>query len=446
MIFADERGGGNKAGGPALWLVSLLIFVLPIPGVIAIRYAIMLALLVVLVRGYEKQQQFFPPRWVGIVLGGLSAWLLLQALFVSGETAWALRELKGQWLPAMMAFICGVLLVAKVLDGRRLISVVMLALFIQLCFSLVVCIPHALKYGVFPEGETSWTAGKLEISYLNNLLLAFITVDLIGRFFHRLRLSLLPMPLLGLGLVLAIVSNLAFGARNGVIASIMLILSLCLVVLIRQWQRNYRRQVVFGLLVSVAVVTAVTVFNWRTDARWQKFPESIRIAWDIDHNRAWLDERRYPMPTLTDGSSVDASAYLRVAWIHAGLRLLEAHPLGVGYGRNAFGHALRQAESSPVGHSHSGMIDLGVGAGIPGLLLWFALLGGAAWEGLRQYVRRQSPIGLVLFFATTGFLGRMALDSINRDHMLVMFFLILGILLCGLATENIADNAEPARR
>ena len=112
------------------------------------------------------------------------------------------------------------------------------------------------------------------------------------------------------------------------------------------------------------------------------------------------------------------------------------HPLGVGYGRNAFGHALRKHEDTPLGHAHSGIIDLTVATGWPGLLLWLAFIGLSLRHGWLRYRDQSDPRGLILFFVTAGFFGRMLLDSINRDHMLVMFFLLLGTLLPALSDNE----------
>ena len=443
---ADASTVNTKIRSISLLLLFLLVFVLPIPGTIALRHTLLLVLLVAAIWTRDRTALKRLPRWAMVSLGALTVWLIGQAMLFSQETAWALHELRGQWLPALIAFVCGLLLVSRAADGSRVISAILGGLIAQTFFSLMVSLPYALANGVFPEGATLWTAGKLEISYLNNLLLAFVVVDLVSRTLWKQRVSQWPVPILVLALLLAIASNLAFGARNGVIGSALLFFSVCIVVLIRHWRQYGGLRMGAGLVLCVSLVIALGAVNGSTDPRWQKFAETARIAWDIDTYKFWLDERRYPLPVLQDGSPVDASAYLRVAWIRAGLRLIAQHPLGVGFGRNAFGHALRMEAESPVGHAHSGMIDLGVGAGLPGLMLWLALVGGAAWLGLRDYIRRRSSLGLLLFFCATGFLGRMCIDSINRDHMLVLFFLILGILLSGMATETDSPHDKPALR
>lgn len=422
-----------------LGVFAVLLFVLPIPGTIGLRHTLLLALVLLIGARFRyrvpKMLAGLAPAMLALL--ALTAWLVIQSVLVSPETTWAWREIKSQWLPAVLAFACGVLLLRSGLDGRRVITASMLALLAQCFFALLVNVPEFLAQGAFPQIARPWTAGKLEISYANNLLLAFLAVDLVFRSFYRRPVSHLPTLLILAGIGAVFVSNIAFGARNGVLGSLMLLVSMSLVLFWHERRRFEAKRVVSALALCITLVGAIGWANYRLDDRWQKFSETLFLAWDIDANRAWLDTDHYPYPALSNGDQVDPSAYFRVACIHAGLRMVAEYPLGVGYGRNAFGHALRRTEETRLGHAHSGIIDLAVGAGIPGLALWLAFIGLSLAAGWRRYREQSDPNGLILFFVTAGFFGRMLLDSINRDHMLVMFFLLLGTLL-----PIIADNAS----
>ena len=188
---------------------------------------------------------------------------------------------------------------------------------------------------------------------------------------------------------------------------------------------------------SLLVISLATI-SYRLDARWATFAETAEIAWTQRGGDAWLNPDEIPTPNLASGVAAEASAYHRISWIRAGLDLVADYPLGVGYGRNAFGHALKKTNETRLGHAHSGIIDWTVGTGLPGLVLWLGLLGSLLALGLRRYFRKQDPAGLVLVFAVGGFFGRMLIDSINRDHMLMLFFLILGMLVA--LPEESADS------
>jgi hypothetical protein len=51
------------------------------------------------------------------------------------------------------------------------------------------------------------------------------------------------------------------------------------------------------------------------------------------------------------------------------------------------------------------------------------------WRGWRSFFDRGNAHGLLLFLLATGYAGRMALDSVNKDHMLQMFLFLAGLLL-----------------
>jgi len=424
-------------------LVSLLvvfIFVLPVPETIALRYGLLLALVVLaLLIGLRDKAVWrdalpsFRPlmAWHGALL----AWLVVQTLLVSQEPGWALKEIKGQWLPAQMCAVIGiaVALLPRLGGGftrQRILTFVVFGLVVQTAFSILVTVPDFLGAGNFPQGKTTWTAGKLEISFWNNLVLAFLAVELLSRWRYRTRLTELRLVWVIGSVVLVLLSNILFGARNGIIGSLMLLFSLAFLMMWRERRALGWRQAAAFLGLVVLLVGGLAISSYKTDQRWQRLGETAELAWQIERHDTWLHPDEAGYPKTTAGNEVERSAYQRVSWIRAGLDLIATYPLGVGYGRNAFGHALRQTQDTRLGHAHSGVIDWTIGVGIPGLLLWLGFLGWMAWHGIRRYFQRNDVLGLVTVFLTGGFFGRMLLDSINRDHMLILFFMISAILLC----------------
>lgn len=420
------------------FMFLLLLFILPIPETTALRHVLIAALLVGLAWYFRRGLDGCKPVTSGVrtflvLLGALTIWFLLQAEWVSDETAWALREIRSQWLPAILAALLGV---GTVQLGYRfsflrenLLTALVGIFLAQTIFCLAVCFPSFLETGIFPQGKTLWTAGKLEISFWNNLALAFLVVDGFSRWVYNCPLTKLSTFWVvgGIGLVLG--SNLLFGARNGVIGSLMLLSSLGVLV---AWRERRRLGLLRTMAVLAGVVTLIgglVVANLALDSRWDRFAESVKIAWQIDAHQAWLNPDHSEKPRLASGETVEESAYMRVAWIRAGLEMIEHYPMGVGYGRNAFGHALRRTMETRLGHAHSGLIDWTIGVGLPGLVLWLGFIGWVVWLGIRRYFAQRDPLGLVLVFVGSSFLGRMLLDSINRDHMLIVFFLVLAMLV-----------------
>ncbi len=62
-------------------------------------------------------------------------------------------------------------------------------------------------------------------------------------------------------------------------------------------------------------------------------------------------------------------------------------------------------------------------------MLWLLFMGSLMVTGGVRYFRDQNPHGLWLLFLASGYLGRMVIDSVNRDHMLQMFLFLVGYLL-----------------
>lgn len=416
----------------------LFLFVLPIPGTIALRHGLLLLLLIFL--GLLWRECSFGSSIKGnnlshliIWLGLLSLGLIAHAVLISDETTWALKEISSQWLPALLAAGVGL---GAILAGysfglsrQKLLGWLVLTFLAQTVFSLIVTMPDFLAQGAFPQAKTALTAGKLEISYWNNLLLAFLAVDGLSRWRYRQALTALPTGVVLGGVVIVFASNLAFGARNGMIGSLILLFSLVMLVL---WHERQQLGVVRTAAFvggALALVGALGWASYQLDPRWGRFEETAQLAWQGGKNNVWLYPDGAVMPRLKSGEPVDASAYFRIAWIRAGFDLIEEYPWGVGYGRNAFGHALRKTTETRLGHAHSGLIDWTIGVGVLGLLLWLCFLSWLVWLGLRRYFVRRDPAGLILAFVVGGFFGRMLLDSINRDHMLMVFFLILAILV-----------------
>lgn len=430
------------------WLAAaLLIFVLPIPGTIALRNSLLL-LLLVLAGGL-----WFRVRWAlsisGTAIRSLAAWLailtgwiVIQAMLISDEMPWALKEMTSQWLPALLvAVVAAFAVVLASLNGvvrARLLGIVVLLFVGQTVFCLLATFPEYLANGVFPQSKTIWTAGKLEISYWNNIVLAFLAVDLLSRWRYRHPMTNLSTGFVVGSVLLILLANLAFGARNGIIGSCILLVSLTLLIVWHERNRVGLARTLGFVLIAGSLIGAMAWGSIKLDPRWATFTETAKIAWNVKDHQTWLHPDDMPLPELSSGAPVEASAYMRIAWISAGLDVIRGYPLGVGYGRNAFGHALRKTQATRLGHAHSGLLDWTIGTGIPGLILWLGFTVALIWMGLRRYFQRDDPVGLILAFVAGGFLGRMLLDSINRDHMLMVFFMILALLI-SLPEEKVSQ-------
>ena len=421
-----------------LALVLGLLFTWSLPDVPALRYWLLFLSLLGVAR--VTSWQSLPPvwranRWVLGLLAAFTLWLVWQAVFISHQTLWALKELNGQWLNALLALGLGVLLACSshektLLSGATITTALIGVWVLQAMIAVGQSVTHWWLHGELLRGLVPLTGGKLEMSFILNMLLAALTVDVLFRACHARRFLQLPWKAVIGAAAISLTSLYLAGARNGAIGLLFLAVSASLLYSIHRIRHQGVRRGVLSGAMLLALVMSLAVISYQADKRWPAFMESTALGWDIDGQSAWRDIDHALLPVMKSGVAVDASAYTRVAFIHAGLRLIGELPLGVGYGRNAFVHALRETGSDAhVGHAHSGWIDLGIGAGIPAVVLWLLFMGSLMVTGGVRYFRDQNPHGLWLLFLASGYLGRMVIDSVNRDHMLQMFLFLVGYLL-----------------
>lgn len=423
-------------------LVAALIFVWPIEHTIALRYALGGVLLLSTVCWFWPKRldlvpklQSRPVSLACLFLGALTLWFVVQGLWIAPEAHWVWQELKGQWIKDLLFWGLGLALGAGCLSqnaavGRQWLFALMAGLSGIVLWNVFACLWLWGSTGHMPLMH-SVTGARATDSYVNNMLLAFLVGDLLARDHAQ---KFLPWSrALSITLVVFCVVNTAFiGARNGWIGLGMLAFSGVVVHYINGWQKVGKKALIF-LPVLLGLLVAGAWTSWKTDPRWNSLKDTLPVAWDIDTHKAWLNNDKYPYPILPNGQQADASNYERPAWIHAGLRLVADRPLGAGFSRHAFGHEVArlypESEPSPGMHSHSGMIDFAVGAGIPGVVLWLGFVLTLIGFGGVAYFRYGAAAGLVLVFLTSGFFGRSLLDSAMRDHMLEEFLFVSAFLL-----------------
>lgn len=421
-----------------LTLILGLFFTWPLPDVPALRYLLLFLSLLAVVRLSPWQNLWSVwcgNRWFFFFLAAFTLWVLWQAVFISHDILRSLRELSSQWLNALLALSLGVLLGCssrekKLLSGAIITTALIGVWVLQTMIAVGQSVTHWWEYDELLRGLVPLTGGKLEMSFILNMLLAALTVDLLFRACHARRFLQVKTAWIAFALFFALVSLYLAGARNGIIGLLFLSLSAGMLYSIHQMRVTHWRRGLASVLLLLAVITGFAAGGYQSDARWPAFVESARLGWAIDEHKAWQDIDHAPLPRMENGLPAEASAYTRVAFIHVGLRLMDEFPLGVGYGRNAFSHALHASGvKAQVGHAHSGWIDLGIGGGLPAVALFLVFLLSLMVTGGVRYFRDQNPHGLWLLFLASGYLGRMVIDSVSRDHMLQMFLFLAGYLL-----------------
>jgi hypothetical protein len=360
--------------------------------------------------------------------------LLVVALFISNDTVWSLREIHEDWLKVTLALVLGLLVGAASSDSRPIsrylvAGIIIAALALHVIYIDITGILQWAQTGQMPIRLAGFSE---HVGYANNLVLIFLTLLLVEAY-SRLnrRHGVLAVPHWVFATILAagFVALVFASTRNGIVE-----LSCVLGVLIVLYWREHRsgatsrRALGIALLLGAGVLlTAV----WRisVDPSTSTLFQDIPIALDTTTHKAWLDQRKYALPKRLDGTEVSHSNYMRIAWAKEGIILVSENPLGVGYGRDAFGRALRPKGGGDMnGSSHSGWLDLAIGVGVPGIVLWCMFLISVAHIGLRRYRSDGSVYGLALLLVTIGFSIRMLVDPVNYDHVFQQFMFVTGLL------------------
>ena len=350
-------------GKLVLAVVLALLFVWSLPGVIALRHLLLLLSLLFLAglydsRNYdETMRSVLRANWIPASLFALlTGWFVVQAVFVSSEPDWALGELSGQWATAIMALMVGIMLAlasraGKIPDPMTVTTALMSVMLLQAAIAVGQSVFDWIRHGDLLRQQVPLTGGKLEMSFLLNIVLAALVIDLLRRACRTGSFLRLPFAVIVAAVLLVLFCAYLSGSRNGVLGVLFLSASAIILFVIDQHRQRGWEMAAIGGLLALFFVSGFALFSYQGDSRWRVFSESAALGWDIDNHKAWGDMNRHPLPRLDTGERVDESAYLRVAFIHAGIRLIAENPLGVGYGRNAFAHALEKTGNANVGQT-----------------------------------------------------------------------------------------------
>jgi hypothetical protein len=200
------------------------------------------------------------------------------------------------------------------------------------------------------------------------------------------------------------------------------------------------RRVTLVVAVLLAVLGVVSCKVVQTDTRWATMVDKVRVGWSVEH----------PIEFLCSGMSSDFESHVRamvgnsesyqneileglrsqdggrIVLMQAALRLVAEHPWGIDGSRETFQKLIaKQCGHTPIylySHSHQAWLDMALGLGWLGALLFAAVLGSFACFGWRTFMGRgdNAHWGFALFLITIFWIGRGFADAVYREHYLQM--------------------------
>ena len=434
-----------------LGIFSFLIFILSVNGTMALRNVLAVTLLISLVivtikgeKGLKTVTSSKEFKWIAAALVVFVLYIFFHSVYLSHETAWSLSEFKSHIFYPSLYFLMGILLASYVNQSRyitkeTLITILFYSIFIHILYIDLVAIDKLFHDGVMMRRYGGLMDSPVLPNYLTNILLAMIIAEFVFRMRVKKQVLKVSKGILYLLLIASIFSTFVEALRLGDIALVFLGIGSSMIFLYHNhdYSIRVRRLIATALIIILAIPLT---YNLNTDPRWGKLIETIPLAMGTSNSLHWLDAN-LAGPKTESGHEVKGSNYLRVAWGMKSLEYIVDEPMGIGFGRNSFGHAIEKrhpklGKSKRGGTAHSSILDLTVGAGVIATLLWLFFVFITSKTAIKEFKRSYNYFAILTLFVTMGFVGRSFVDANMRDHMFLQFMMILGISLFFMISEK----------
>lgn len=377
-----------------LWMIvlqcacfSLLYAIWALPETILMRHIfLILGTLIGLYEIFHYRKLFFQknsiPSWL---LGALFLWATLHLIFFSQNFFSQRVEFEGTWkrtaLAAIFALGFGVALVNRKLDFK-------IAKLLWVIFYLGLLAPSIIYLVKFLLTDLAASDGWLIPAYWRVdpkegpfylhkasyvcFCLPVLAVSL-GQIYRNSRLDRLVnweniIYLLTIPLVLFVFYS--ENIKNGMAYGLVLILFFSSLIFIKGVKKNV---IVKLTIVALIVLLSGIFFNlhFRENSSWKIFAADFKVAIQTDKYPEWRYGGGHGFPNNEFGEKVSVTNYERIAWGKVGLGLILKNPLGYGLIEASFGNLAVATwnDSINLKQTHSGWIDLGLGLGLPGLLI-----------------------------------------------------------------------------
>jgi len=410
------------------WLAAI-VFLFPIPHTIALRSLLLLIGTLALLWSCRQTLPRLAPwlrpaAWWWVAL---TAWIVFHSAIVAPEPTVAFDQFRANWLMPLLFGAIGAW-AAKQLHQERASQAVIAALAAHMVWLLGWQFKLWLTTGYWPFKATPFGAYDYH-GTINGFFLTLLVADRLA--FALGRYSPLALgKLVGWGLlVLSLLSDLALQSRNSTAITLFMLLAASLGLL------NSRSHHWRTIMVAIGVIALIGLGSMQFDNRWQGLRESLVVGW-TSPSMHWInltstDPATWPL--TPSGKKVEESAYLRAAWARQAIDFIATHPLGIGFGHDAFGRAIALKHGHPgFGSSHSSWLDFTLGTGLAGLgllLVTGVVVVRSAWIRFRDW---EDGEALLLCFLVGGYMLRCLLDGHLSGWRLGLFAFICGVLIAAM--------------
>ncbi len=422
-----------------LLLLMVLFFVWNIPHTIAIRYLTTLLILLVVV--------YLKPDWkkLGYFLwlpGGWVIYLVVYTLLFADNFKIAIEGFRGEWLKSIIYMAIGLgsgLLLSNVKKQSHILLAFGIASLCPLLIHVFMFAQHALASQSIPLGYWGIHEHHADLGYTAIQAITFLTLYLV--FFAR---ELLTKVLLGIVISLSILSTIIARSRAGSLFTILTLITNAFLIFKYQTSKEIFRNRNILLISSILIIAFMTVISKNVDSdRWRGVTERLYSGFQGDAIQIICDGPLALQQSLSNPDLIQNEKYkkivdnlstgdsYRILTARAGIELMKDFPMGMSGSKDAYAAAIKTKCETPsikMDHTHNGWIDTALSIGIPGLMIYFALMiffGYFGWANLKNPNKIVKAWAIALFSLTILWSLRAFFDSVQRDQMLEIqsFFL-----------------------
>ncbi len=361
-------------------------------------------------------------------------WAFIVAIFISPDALWSLREIKVQWIMGSLVIVLGIELALLISNGILSSTKIFLILFLALLGHVVFINADGI-YTVIKNRDNymgltfltrnvkGLTIGPIGGSVVVNFLITMLLAELFLRVVYKKAYLPINYFLLISGFFLSITASFFCGMRN--IVEILSVVTLSVFILLLS--KSFKDKILL-ISFSIFLLSFIFIGFFKSDSRWTTLTKSVELAWNTDYNWNQKSEGDYLMEPVK-GEQVSRSNYIRFEKYKDSINIIKDNPLGIGFGRNAFGHGLKAKYDKATGlNADSTVLDIFIGTGLIGGILGILIYLNLFWIAIAYFKKYQDFIGFWLLLVLISFGSRMVVDSI-LDHMLQQFMFITSLLI-----------------
>ncbi|MDA0149381.1 O-antigen ligase family protein [Vibrio sp. LaRot3] len=390
----------------AIFFLGVLYFVWPIGGTIGIRNTLLFGLLFAFFIAYTKSTNKLDFKGL-VPLTLFFIWSVLHSYLFAIESEVAVSNISSLTGRAFAAGVLGALAAIFLPTSFRVIAIIFLVPIALIASSgLYEIAINYIDRGVLVTRYYGMLENVDKLNYINHFAWCFLLAEVILRFKKRSFLKVNNAVLIFLLMVL-LVLEITQNMRNGMITLVFLFVLMSMV-LFKEITIKQK-----ALLLAIVFISIAAIGDWaKDDVRWKTFAESVPLSLHTETYTAWLDGKDYPR--LENGQPVNASNYLRIAWLKESSKMAIEYPMGLGLSKSPMGQAFQQYYGQGSGHSHSGVMDVLLSLGFVGLTLYILLFVAL---GRTAIMANSSFFKYALILLLADIFMRSILDSTVRDHM-----------------------------